>query len=132
MPQGCTKGRTAGTGARKGRKGIAGLRDEPAESLSLDLQSRHGDSRLALPFGARAEARFCKLPVLQALDEWRVQHTSAYAKARDQARAAATALRKIVQGQADLKTHENELTGAELKALLVQYESDITSAAKVF
>jgi hypothetical protein len=69
--------------------------------------------------------------VQEMLDEWRAQHIADYRKARDQASAAETVLRKIVQGQADLQAHKNDLTGDELKTLLGQYEADITAAAKL-
>lgn len=71
-------------------------------------------------------------PAIRALlDEWRMAHTADYAKTRDQALAAETALRKIVQGQAELQAHKNALTGAELKALLAQYQGEILTAAKL-
>jgi hypothetical protein len=70
--------------------------------------------------------------IREMLDEWRVQNINSYTAARDQASAAATSLRKLVQGQADLKAHKDELTSAELKALLTQCETDILSAAKLF
>jgi len=61
----------------------------------------------------------------EMLKEWRHLHVEAYEKAREQATAARTALLRIVKGQAALAAHKDELTGAELKALLSRYESDI-------
>lgn len=69
--------------------------------------------------------------VRELLDEWRLRQIADYAKARDQAKAAEVTLRKIVQAQAELQAHRNDLSSDALKALLTQYQDDIFKAAQL-
>jgi hypothetical protein len=125
------------------RQAVANLIDranEPVQRLARDLanfakgvaQAYDRDISQANIYYTGLGARSSDPGVRAMLDEYRIAHIAEYSKARDQALAAETALRKIEQAHADLQAHKSDLNGAELKALLAMYGDDLKQAAKLF
>jgi hypothetical protein len=112
--------------------------NEPVQALATSLANFANqvaaqyriDAQYADRFYVDLQQRSSDPAAKEGAKEWLRYHVANFRKGRDQALAAETVLRKIVQAQADLYAHRDRLNGAELKALLATYGEDIFSAAK--